>query len=75
MKLLMLGHFCLVELDLVNKIQFTFEVVPCLILGLYRRFFRRCVSILSQRYERMSGWEEGWGGRRKSPQVKTQGHT
>ena len=35
----MLGCFCLAELDL-NKIQFTFEVVPCLILGLFRQFFR-----------------------------------
>ena len=25
--------------NLLNKIQFTFEVVPCLILGLFRRFF------------------------------------
>ena len=39
----MLGRFGLAEPDLVvnllNKIQFTFEVVPCLILGLFRRFF------------------------------------
>ena len=27
--------------NLLNKIQFTFEVVPCLISGLFRRFFRR----------------------------------
>ena len=25
--------------NLLNKIQFTFEVVPCLILGLFRQFF------------------------------------
>ena len=44
--------------NLLNKIQFTFEVVPCLILGLFRRFFQRCASILAQCYE---GWV---GGRR-----------
>ena len=47
----MLGCFCLAELDLrsnpLNKIQFTFEGVPCLILGLVRRFFHRCASILT----------------------------
>ena len=37
--------------NLLNKIQFTFEVVPCLILGLFRRFFRRCASILAQCYK------------------------
>ena len=56
--------------NLLNKIQFTFEVVPCLILGLFRRFFRRCASILAQCYE-------GVGGRgreeEKPPQVKTRG--
>ena len=39
----MLGRFCLAELNLrshlLNKIQFTFEVVPCLILGLFSDFF------------------------------------
>ena len=38
----MLGHFCLAKLklsSLLNKVQFTFEVVPCLILGLFRQFF------------------------------------
>ena len=45
--------------NLLNKIQFTFKVVPCLILGLFRRFFRRCASILAQCYE--GGWV---GGRR-----------
>ena len=42
-QLLVLGRFYLVELDLViywNKILFTFEVVPCLILSLFRRFFK-----------------------------------
>ena len=54
--------------NLLNKIQFTFKVVPCLILGLFRRFFRRCASILAQCYEGVGGWEgggegrEGWGG-------------
>ena len=49
-----------------NKIQFTFEVVPCLILGLFRQFFRRCASILAQCYEGVGGREEGrggWGGK------------
>ena len=36
--------------NLLNKIQFTFEVVPCLILSLFRRFFRRCASISAQSY-------------------------
>ena len=48
---------------LLNKIQFTFEVVPSLILGLFRRFFRRCASILAQCYEGVGGREEGVGGR------------
>ena len=64
--------------NLLNKIQFTFEVVPCLILGLFRRFFRRCASILAQCYKGVGGREEGrvgWGGREeeKPPQVKTRG--
>ena len=54
--------------NLLNKIQFTFEVVPCLILGLFRRFFRRCASILAQYYEGVGGREE-----EKPPQVKTRG--
>ena len=45
--------------NLLNKIQFTFEVVPCLILGLFRRLFHRCASILAQRYK---GWVGGWVG-------------
>ena len=49
--------------NLLNKIQFTFEVVPCLILSLFRRFFQRCASILDQRYKAGVGrWEEGRGG-------------
>ena len=55
--------------NLLNKIQFTFEAVPCLILGLFRRFFRRCASILAQCYEGVGGrggWGGGWGGRRKN---------
>ncbi len=67
--------------NLLNKIQFTFEAVPCLILGLFRRFFRRCASILAQCYEGVGGREEGrggWGGgvgreEEKPPQVKTRG--
>ena len=48
--------------NLLNKTQFTFEVVPCLILGLFRRFFQRCASILAQCYEGVGGREEGRGG-------------
>ena len=68
--------------NLLNKIQFTFKVVPCLILGLFRRFFRRCASILAQCYEGVGGWEGGGEGRvgwgvgreeEKPPQVKTRG--
>ena len=67
--------------NLLNKIQFTFEVVPCLILGLFRRFFRRCASILAQCYKGVGGWEEregrvgrgGGEGGGKNPQVKTRG--
>ena len=50
----------------MNKIQFTFEVDPCLILGLFRQFFQRCASILAQRYKGVGVKEEGrggWGGR------------
>ena len=68
----MLGHFCLTELDLAShllyKIQFTFEVVPCLILSLFRQVFQRCVSILAQRYKGV-GREEA-----RAPQVKTRGY-
>ena len=49
--------------NLLNKIRFTFEVVPCLILGLFRRFFRRCASILAQCYKGVGGWEGGGEGR------------
>ena len=63
--------------NLLNKIQFTFEVVPCLILGLFRQFFRRCASILAQCYKGVGGWEEREGrvgrGGGKNPQVKTRG--
>ena len=48
--------------NLLNKIQFTFEVVPCLILGLFRRFFHRCASILAQGYKEVGGREVGRGG-------------
>ena len=62
--------------NLLNKIQFTFEVVPCLILGLFRRFFQRRASILAQCYEGgVGGREEGRVGREeeKPSQVKTRG--
>ena len=56
--------------NLLNKIQFTFKVVPCLILGLFRRFFHRCTSILAQHYKGWVGGRQGeagrgggWGGR------------
>ena len=70
----MLGRFCL-----LNKIQFTFEVAPCLISGLFRQFFRG-VHQFNPSITR--GWVgggegrggQGWGGRRKTSQVKTQGH-
>ena len=58
--------------NLLNKIQFTFEAVPCLILGLFRRFFQRCASILAQCFEWVGGRRGGeggvggWGGRRKN---------
>ena len=57
--------------NLLNKIQFTFEVVPSLILGLFRRFFRRCASILAQCYKGVGG--EGGAGGEGDPQVKTRG--
>ena len=50
--------------NLLNKIQFTFEVVPCLILGLFRQFFHRCASILAQSYKEVGigvGKEVGIG--------------
>ena len=50
----MLGRFCLAELDLLNKMHFTFEVVPC-----FRRYFKRCASILAQCYEGLVGWLGG----------------
>ena len=64
--------------NLLNKIQFTFEVVPCLILSLFRRFFRRCAPISAQIYEGVGGWEAGRGGgvgreEAKAPQVNIRG--
>ena len=64
--------------NLLNVIQFTFEIAPCLILGLFRRFFRKCASILAQCYEEVGGTEGGGKGRvereeEKPPQVKTRG--
>ena len=72
--------------NLLNKIQFTFEVVP----RPFQTIFRRCTSILAQHYKGVGGREEGrsgeegrWGGRgggeggevgreeEKPPQVKT----
>ena len=43
----MLGHFCLAELNfgnLLNKIEFTFEVVPCLILGFSDDSLQMCIN-------------------------------
>ena len=60
--------------NLLNKIQFTFKVVPCLISGLFRRFFRRCAPILAQCYEGVDGWEGrrgGEGGGKTSPSEDT----
>ena len=61
---------------ILNKIQFTFEVVPCLILGLFKRFFKRCASILAQHYK--GGKEGRVGGWQKTPcqvkSLKTRGH-
>ena len=48
--------------------QFIFEVVPCLILSLFRRFFRRCASILAQHYMGVGGWVGV--GEAKTPQVE-----
>ena len=67
--------------NLLNKMQFTFEVVPCLILGLFRQFLKVCINFgpvlqvgwVGGRREgqvRVGGGEEGG----KKPQVKTQGH-
>ena len=56
--------------NLLNKMQFTFEVVPCLILSLFRRFFKRCASILAQRYKEVGGCMGkggGWGERWQKP--------
>ena len=63
--------------NLLNKIQFTFEVVPCLILGLFRQFFHRCALILAQCYKGVGGRRVGVGGGEgdgKNSQVKTRGH-
>ena len=64
--------------NLLNKIQFTFEVVPCWILGLFRRFFRSCASIFAQCYKRWAGGRRGRGGwdgegGGKKTQVNTRG--
>ena len=40
--------------NLLNKIQFTFEVVPCLMLGLFKGY----ASILDQRYKGIARWVE-----------------
>ena len=60
--------------NLLNKIQFTFEVVPCLILGLFRRFFQRFFLVL-QGGGRVGGegGAGGEGGRWQNPQMKTRG--
>ena len=59
----MLGRFCLAELDLRSikyKIQFTFEVVPCLILGLLDDFSQVCINFSPALQG--GGWEAGRGG-------------
>ena len=65
---------------LLNKIHLTFEIVPCLILGLFRQFLEGVrTSILAQRYEGwVSGRRDGVGGvgvgrKGKTTQVKTRG--
>ena len=62
-------------LNLLNKIQFTFEVVPCWILGLFRQFFEGVhqFSPSVTRDGRVGG--EGGMGREeeKPPQVNTRG--
>ena len=40
-----------------------FKVVPCLILGLFRRFFHSYASILAQSYKGWVGWKRGGAGR------------
>ena len=73
----MLGRFCLAELDL-NKIQFTYEFVPCLILD---DFLEVCINFgpvlqggrwVGGREGRVAVGSENGGG--KMPQVKTRGH-
>ena len=68
--------------NLLNQIQFTFEVVPCLILGLFRQFFSQVYINFGQALQE-GGWAgggEGWvgvgsgEGGGKSSQVKTRGH-
>ena len=50
--------------NLLNKIQFTFEVVSCLISGLSDDFLEVCINFgpVLQGGGRMGG-KEGWGGR------------
>ena len=43
--------------NLLNKIQFTFEVVPCLILGLQTIFWKVCITF--SRALRAGGWVGG----------------
>ena len=50
--------------NLLNKIQFTFEVVPCLILGLFQTIFSQVCINFGLELQR-SGWVgggEGWIG-------------
>ena len=65
----------------LNKIQFTFEVVPCLILGFLMIFSKVCINFSPALQG--GGWVGGrrgvvggWGVEReeaKAPQVRTQG--
>ena len=49
--------------NLLNKIQFTFEVVPCWILGLFRQFFEGVHQFLpSVTRDGRVGGEGGAGG-------------
>ena len=48
--------------NLLNKIQFTFEVVPCLILGLFRQFFSQVCINFGPALQGVGGQESGKGG-------------
>ena len=64
--------------NLLNKIQFTFEVVPCLILGDFftgvRQFWPRVTRGWVGKRRGGAGRGGGGEGGGKSCQVKTRGH-